>query len=242
MKTDLSKTSIIIHYRKDSEDRAFNLKTIVRFLSNNVNYGELIIINDSSEIDPEMHSFSDKNGKYLFFKNDGHFKKAYGFNEAASIAKCDILCFYDVDILIEPKYIKMSQDAIIKGEFDHIYPFNGTFINIKKENFNEFLDDFNFSIMKGLTSNELASSTSPGGCNLISRQAFSKIGGYDQDFVGWGFEDTDFFERSKKINRVKYLDDVDAICWHLEHDNAIRVENPHYNNNLNKFIKNNRIC
>lgn len=242
MKTDLSNTSIIIHYRKDSEDRGFNLKTIFRFLSDNVEYGELIVINDSCEIDPEMYSLSGENIKSLFFKNDGHFKKSYGFNSAASVAKCDILCFYDVDILIEPKYLKMAQDKILNSECDHVYPFNGTFINLKKENFDKFLGDFNFTVVKGLSSNELASTTSPGGCNLISKGAFLKIGGYDEGFVGWGFEDTDFFERSKRINRVEYLDDCDAVCWHLDHDNAIRVENPHYNNNLNKFIKNNRTC
>jgi len=82
MKTDLSNTSFIIHYRKDSEDRAFNLKTIYRFLEENVKYKELIIVNDNSKVDDEMTLFKQKRPDLipLWFENQDHFKKSYAFN------------------------------------------------------------------------------------------------------------------------------------------------------------------
>lgn len=243
MKTDLSNTSIIIHYRKDSEDRAFNLKTIYRFLEENVQFKELIIINDNDKIDPEMEFFKQKRTDLipLWFHNDDQFRKTYAFNVGCAHATGNVLCFYDVDVLIEPKYLKLAQDKILSGEFDHVYPFTGRFMNVKKELFPTFLPEFDFSVVKNSPEyTEVASNESPGGCNLISKEAFIKMKGYDNDFIGWGFEDTDFYERSKRSNRVQYLDDPDAVCWHLNHDNSIRMENPHYQKNLQKFITNNR--
>lgn len=242
MKTDLLETSIIIHYRKDSDDRAFNLKTIYSFLEENIQYKELIIINDNKEIDTEMEWFKQKRSNLipLFFENDGHFRKAYAFNIAANHASGKVLCFYDVDVIIDQNNLKLAQDMILSGEFDHVYPFNGTFMNVRKPAFPAFLENFDFSLLKNSLDIEFASDTSPGGCNLISREAFTKIKGYDSDFIGWGFEDTDYYERSTRSNRVAYLKNDDAICWHLDHDNSIRLENPHYQNNLKKFIQNNR--
>jgi len=154
----------------------------------------------------------------------------------------DVLCFYDVDILIDPKFLKIAQDKILSGEADHVYPFNGTFVNVQKPLFPAFLEHFNFEIPNNSQEHtEFASAESPGGCNLISKEAFMKIKGYDNGFIGWGFEDTDYFERSSRVNRVEYLKDARAICWHLDHESAIRTENPHYNNNLQIFIKNNRV-
>jgi len=244
-KFDLTNTSFIIHYRKDSLDRAFNLRTICRFFLEKIDYGQLIIINDNNKVDDEMEQFKNNvnNIVPLFFQNDDHFKKSASFNAASNYATGELLCFYDVDVLIEPRFLKEAQDKILRGEYDHIYPFNGTFFNVKQEYFPRFLNTFNFELLllsKELEYLEFASDTSPGGCNIISKEAFKKIGGYDESFIGWGFEDTDFKERSCRQNKIHYLSDKDAICWHLNHDNSIRLENPHYQRNLQIFIKNNR--
>jgi predicted glycosyltransferase involved in capsule biosynthesis len=241
--TDLSETSIIIHYRKDSDDRAFNLKTITDFLIREINFKQLIIVNDNDKVDHEMLDFKGIDKVYpIFYENTDHFKKAASFNYGRSVATGKVLCFYDVDALIEPKYLKMAQDEILNGVADHVYPFSGSFRNIKKEAFGNILNPVDFDKIKNLNSDlvEWASDTSPGGCNMISKEAFDKIKGYDINFIGWGFEDTDFYERSTRNNRVKYLKDTDSTCWHLDHASAIRVENPHYQNNLNVFIRNNR--
>jgi len=216
-----------------------------------MDYKELIIINDDTKIDSEMLKFKNfPNINLLFFENRDEFKKAECFNQGALKATGKILCFYDADVLIEGKYLEQSQNEILNGRYDHIYPFTGYFINIKKLMFDKIFPDYNFNILKeslggyDLTWNndlmEPASDRSPGGCNLISKESFLKIGGYDSRFIGWGFEDTDFQFRSKRVNKVKYLNDRDSICWHLQHDNPIRLENPYYDNNIQIFNRNNR--
>jgi predicted glycosyltransferase involved in capsule biosynthesis len=243
MKADCKKTSFVIHYRRDSSDREFNLRTIVKFLYDKVDFHKLIIINDGISLSPELKDIKKTYNdiSILFMENDDEFRKALGFNEASKFCDSEVIAFYDVDVLIDPKFLEETQKLICEGIYDHVYPFNGTFINVLKENFESFIDDCNFHfLLENINRFELASQNSPGGCNLISKKAFDKIGGYDTRFIGWGFEDTDFYERSCRINKVSYLDGMDSICWHLDHSSAIRVENPHYNDNLKLFIKNNR--
>jgi predicted glycosyltransferase involved in capsule biosynthesis len=245
MKSDCRHTSFIIHYRRDSIDRENNLLRILRFLHEKVDFHKLILINDDKEVSKELKDvkLTYPNISLLFIKNGGEFQKSLSFNEASKFCDSEIIAFYDVDVLIDPKFLEKSQNLICSGVYDHVYPFNGSFINISKERFNEFLDTYDFQFLitqKNSNGFELSSPSSPGGCNLISKQAFNKIGGYDERFIGWGFEDTDFYERSSRNNKVTYLDNEDAICWHLDHSSAIRVENSHYHNNLNIFIANNR--
>lgn len=245
MKYNLTDTSIIIHFRRDFIDRLNNLETIVKFLCKNFNYKEIIIINDDSVLDEGMLQFKNSKDNIigLFYENNGAFRKADAFNAAAKIATGKILCFYDVDILIEPIFLEEAQTLILNDHYDHVYPHNGEFITVKKEVFDKILPtyDFNYMFDNQKTENfEWAAGNSPGGCNMISMEAFNKISGYDSRFLGWGFEDSDYKNRSVRKNRVKYMESDRAICWHLQHDNAIKAENPHYNHNYRIYIENNK--
>lgn len=244
----LSKTTFILHFRRDTDDRVHNLLTILKFL-HTIEIGEIIIVNDDKTIDPIHKTIIETypNVRILFLENHDEFRKSEAFNQGAKHSNNNILCFYDVDILVDPKFLEWAQNEILEGIADHVYPYNGLFIDIQKKFFPQIYA-FDFSIM--LTelserhigwSNEnlaIASTNSPGGICMISKTAFDRIGGFDPHFVGWGYEDTDFICRSRKINRVKHLPDKDAICWHLHHDNAVRTENKYYQSNMQTFQNN----
>lgn len=238
--------SFIIHYRRDSDDRFNNFKFSVDYIAKNFTGSQIIVINDSPEIDKEIITICKTNGvNLLICENHDEFKKTYCFNSAAAVAVHDIFCFWDVDIIISEKYIRKAYEYILNGTHNHVYPFNGTFIDLQKDVFDPYVLNYDFDGLEKLwqekhPSLHLASSESPGGCNLISKQAFEKMGGYDVRFIGWGFEDTDFLYRSRKLNSVIYLQESEAICWHMHHDNAIRTENPYYNYNLLIFNQNNQ--
>ena len=239
---DLSGLSFILHYRKDSEDREQNLRRVLSFLRSNF-IAEIVVIVDEKVIDRDsfiwIKEYSDQ---LLVCLNNDEFRKAYCYNDAAKEAKGNILCFWDVDVIVDPKFVWESYLKLDRGECDHVYPFNGTFIDVQKLLF-PWLESSHFEMIKGLWREKdedlhFASGESPGGCNMITREAFEKIGGYDKGFIGWGFEDTDFMQRSKRVNNVFRIMDEDAICWHMHHDQAIRTENPHYTNNLLLYNRN----
>ena len=55
-KYNLTETSFIIHFRRDSDDRLFNLKCILNYFDTFINYKELFIINDDFELDSELEN------------------------------------------------------------------------------------------------------------------------------------------------------------------------------------------
>lgn len=249
---DLTSTAFIVHYRTDCEDRVNNLHYCLDFLSNYITSGSITLINDDASIDPNIRRVKNKypNIRFLFCENVGDFRKAYCLNQAAATTTEPVLCFYDVDVLISPEQLKEAQDYILEGKMDHVYPYNGIFIDVKKPFFGEFLSTYDFKKLQDeVTSTALGfyngrvhviSDMSPGGCSLISRPAFNGIGGYDDKFIGWGFEDTDFRDRSKKVNRQTYLSGPKYLFHlnHSTHDDQVRSNHAHYMNNVNLFYKN----
>ena len=245
MKSDLRDVSFIIHYRKDTECREFNLKTIVNYLTSQLDIDDIIIINDDANLDQNVIDIiKDKSNIRLhWLKNDGNFRKSHAFNIGAGMSKCDILCFYDVDVLIQGKFLHIAKTVIQKGEVDHVYPYSGLFIDIAKSHFENFVPSFDFAYLNNNKDTDgfiVAATNSHGGCNLISKSKFIDMKGFDEQFVGWGFEDTDFHTRSLKSNTVGYIKEDDAVCWHLHHENAIRTESPDYNNNLTHYFNGNQ--
>lgn len=244
-KFDLPELSFILHYRKDSEDRENNLRTTLKFLRENFT-SDIIVIWD----DVERNWYTDTLNWISFYakvkllNNPDDFKKSESFNGGASFTEKKILCFWDVDVLISPGYIKIAYARILNNYEDHVYPFNGTFIDVQKskfhllENWDFAFENFERNWSSDVENYHFASGESPGGCTMISREAFERMGGYDERFIGWGFEDTDFLYRSRKVNRVGRVMMDDAICWHMHHDQAIRLENPHYQRNLQIFNEN----
>lgn len=251
----MEKITIILHYRRDCDDREHNLRTILRFIDTKLTPifdVRVNIVNDNVEFDDEVGKLKFKYNntvRAVFMKNEDEFKKSKSFNVAASHEYFDthgeILIFWDVDVLIDPKFIQEGVELILSRKVDHVYPFTGEFINVGKNCFAEFMvnEDYNFNWLLQAKQEknenlELASPSSPGGCNIISREAFKRCKGYYEGFVGWGFEDTDFLNRSSTVNRVCYLSNPNAICWHLEHEGSKRLENPHYRSNLNLYNHN----
>ena len=244
---DISNTSIIIHYRKDSEDRVFNLKTLLEYITKSFTVKEIIIMLDDSVVDDiyQWIKIVYPDIKMFWVENHDEFMKAYSFNYGAEQASGDNLAFWDVDTIIDPEYVWQSVNLVNSGVQDHVFPYNGHFYNVHKDVFDEVLPDFDFEkLIKFVKykpkSIELFSPSSTGGCNIISQDAFERMKGYDARFVGWGYEDTDYHHRSQEAgNRVIHLPDKDAVCWHLQHDNAIRgYDNGHYQRNIDLFQAN----
>lgn len=63
-----------------------------------------------------------------------------------------------------------------------------------------------------------------GGLLLVTREAWQTVGGYDESFIGWGYEDSDF---NLRLLRHAGWDRVPGNAWHLYHgreDNKPRPE------------------
>lgn len=60
------------------------------------------------------------------------------------------------------------------------------------------------------------------GNGLIHLESFNKIGGYDEEYVGYGLEDGDFNLRISFLNKLIHLDDDKINSYHLFHKHTYK--------------------
>lgn len=58
-----------------------------------------------------------------------------------------------------------------------------------------------------------------GGLLVVSRAAWEKVGGYDEEFIGWGHEDSDLHTR---LLALAHWDRIEGQAWHLHHPRDLR--------------------
>jgi len=256
MKADLTKTTFIVHYRKDHQDREDNLRRVLDYLNTYVDFAELILINDDKSPETNLKQIIKDKGNIqcYYLENNDVTLKARCLNIAAQQSQSGVLCFYDCDVIIRPDILEQCQNRIISGEYHHLYPFSGLFVDVHKKYLQnpitiELIKQFERDLLQipkndripGASNNQLdiCHHQSPGGCNMILKSAFDKVK-YDDRFKGWGFEDTDYFNRYKRAfgNKSSHTEDETAICWHMNHDNAIRNDNPYFNYNMQIYNQN----
>jgi len=139
------------------------------------------------------------------------YSRSWAFNVGAKAAKSPFLIFHDNDMLVPAVYAKDLLHCHRQG-FD--------FINIKR-----FIFYLNKGSSKVLGETEdfsgkaefdaIVQNLEAGGSFGADRQAYFDVGGFDERFVGWGGEDTEFWERAqtRKIYAYGYLPLIHL--WHV---------------------------
>ena len=113
-------------------------------------------------------------------------------NFGAAHANGEILVFCDAHVFVPDKWIDTMLSPLLLHEADVVSPAISTHDNPTNSGYgqklNQKLDvEWYTSAPKGIS--EIA--ISPGGCQAFNRSAFEKIGGYDNGFKVWGFEDVE---------------------------------------------------
>ena len=92
---------------------------------------------------------------------------------------------------------------------------------VLSKGFVEFLDETELSddafFTCGLSVQDLT-----GAC-LVSRRRFERIGGYDETFTGWGYEDVDLYRRLEARD-LQQLNFPTGLMTALPHSDAMRLE------------------
>ena len=128
-------------------------------------------------------------------------------NYGAQLASSDTLIFLDVDCFVQPGFVEnyvkhRSETKIVMGRCFY----EPTLYEHSKRN----------TLMKPTW--ELFWSLS----FMIERSLFNKLGGFDEQFVGYGVEDTDFAYRAYKAG-LKFEWAPWAMCVHQYHEPSKQV-------------------
>jgi glycosyltransferase involved in cell wall biosynthesis len=201
---NLKNVSLIIAYRPDQGPRDQIFKHVRRFYAKYFPKMEICI----GESDTEL------------------FNKSQAINRAAKRARGDILVIVDADVIFAPtiisKSIELLENSPLIIPFQRIHYINET--NTKK-----ILETGQLWPINGGADNFVVDATNGNYeyislVNVIKRETFEAIGGYDERFYGWGGEDDAFNVTVNTMcgNHIRLNQDV----YHLWHPPA--PGNHHY--------------
>ena len=121
--------------------------------------------------------------------------RSWAFNVGAGHARGKVLVLHDSDLLVPADYVARSLECIGRG-FD--------VVNVKRFIF--YLDEAHSRAVCGdsaalfdATPETILQNPQGGGSAVITREAYDRIGGMDEAFIGWGGEDNEFWERAMTL-------------------------------------------
>lgn len=135
--------------------------------------------------------------------------RAATFNEAVRIARGEVVIAHDNDMLVPQRYAAEVMARAREG---------WQFIDLKRFIFYLTEDDTR-SFFGGAPLRDDHATTIvqnlKGGSIAATKEAYLAIGGFDEDFVGWGGEDLELWERARAHGRVYEFGYLPIVhLWH----------------------------
>lgn len=233
--------SYIIPYRKSTEDRERNLKLILKWINHNIDNYEIIIVEMDNETKLDKSILSPK-VKHVFQEDRGIFNRALARNIGGTVATKDVLIFSDNDVILDPKLMDLCIQECYENHYDAVNPCFAM-VDLKEEdlrkinyNVNDF--DYFYKMIGEKRSKDVEcyreDMNFAAAIFLIRKDMFKYIGGWPDEFVGWGGEDD---VMSYKIESLLNSKGFNECIYHLPHQrNAYDwCDHPEYQNNCDKM-------
>ena len=254
-------------------NRFENLRSLFQcLLKQNKNFDELIIADDGSK-ENVINYIADLLPKVNFkikhiYHEDKGFRKTKILNEAVKNSMGDILIFCDQDLILGEDYIeKMSK--IKKKEFRMCRPHNTEEKEkdeiIKKVELGfkyekciknipiEYINSVNKTLKKDRIRRVFqVLNLKQRGIKLVGmsysllKEDYININGYDEKYIGWGYEDDDFGNRltaSGVRGREVFTDQILLHLWHpVSSSKKESLNEKYYRQRKKEINKNNYRC
>ena len=231
--------TFIVPYKEDNIERAKNLEYAKKYYSKLVPGSEFILVTEED---------------MLFGKTLDYFPKSQMYNLGAKRAKHDILCFLDADTFVSEESL-MKGISLASNDNNVIIGYSGVAIYLTFKAKAEIGDEVTYDKLLSFLPNgsdykpvlghrddifNVANLKAVGGCLIMNKNCFNEIGGYNPNFKGWGYEDTEIIKRSIKLKKdILAVKPERHFLFHLAHedDTIPRCEHPHYKDNEAEFYK-----
>ncbi|MBV6644206.1 MAG: hypothetical protein KI790_02080 [Cyclobacteriaceae bacterium] len=248
---DCSDLSIHFSIKIDSNDRLFNLELVLKLLEFHCFGYEVIIVEQGEESLLPDHLLDQDFIRHVFIQSDEVHYKTRNLNLASNLTTRPLIMMCDCDVVVHPVCLNMSLNLLRHDQFDFIMPHNGIMTQLKKsfmhdnqEDLSRFInqlvfigknhdlesypdyDKGSFEVLYGSSKYD-----NTGGCILYTKESFALSGGWNTNYVSYGFEDMDFVYRLKKLGfRGRKMEDFNL--YHLEHERSFdSIYNNYYRSN-----------
>lgn len=159
-----------IPYREDSPERARNLAFVMRYYAENFPELEIFVRGDGAD-------------------GSGPFCKSRAINKAVAATKAKLLIIADTDYVIAPAAITEAIDLASRAT----WAIPGAQFHLTPESSAEVCSwPRTWPLPMVMTSHGCPITTPGGSLTVIRRSFFDMVGGFDERFAGWGFEDDAF--------------------------------------------------
>jgi GT2 family glycosyltransferase len=137
------------------------------------------------------------------------YSRSATFNVGARMARGEVLILHDNDMVVPDRYAAENAARVRDG---------WRFVDAKRFNFYLREEDTGRIFESGQMMSDLAATVVQnlrGGSTAATRDAFFAIGGFDEEFIGWGGEDLDFWERAVAHGGVYVFGYLPLVhLWH----------------------------
>lgn len=148
--------------------------------------------------------------------------KSWAYNVGARIATGDILIFQDGDVCVPARYSAEVARTILTDGYDVASLQRFLFyLDQTATGQIEASDGANFRCTP-----ERVFQNWKGGTIAVQRDAFFRLGGFDEGFVDWGGEDDEFYDRCGALNHCRFGYLPFIHLWHRPQQDRKVADNP----------------
>jgi hypothetical protein len=188
-------------------DREANLARVLGWLKSFPDLDVLVVEQDN------MSRFRPPPGvRHVFARSAGPYNRSWGFNMAYRESSSPYLVFGDSDIIMRGHEFLSALEAA--ESLDVLSPYSSV-LDLERGEGGLGLDDLAKIARAGRGEGDNQRINLCGGVVVFSRDAFERVGGWDEDFVGWGGED-DMMTFKVEAAGLKAAS-MPYRCYHLWH-------------------------
>jgi predicted glycosyltransferase involved in capsule biosynthesis len=197
----------IIPY-KHSVERLGNLRRVLDWVASFSN-SEIIVVEQDTH---SKISHLKLPCRQFFLKTNMPFNKSWAFNFGLKHVNSSTIVFGDCDLIMNPDHFIEALRLLEK--YDMVNPYSSV-IDLDRNESNMPLEQLVGINRAGRGETDIQKVPLCGGICIFRKEAIQKIGGWDQNFIGWGGED-DF--QSVKVRQFLNWHECSAKCYHLYHE------------------------
>jgi hypothetical protein len=218
----IPRISVLIGHR--GMERLPLLLTTIKSIASQIDVNLECIIIEQDTI-PRIKEYLPDWVGYLFLQTNTDlscYNRSAGFNLGAAYAKGEILLLHDNDMLVSKTYCRDILRLVDKG-FEALNTKRYVFY-LKASHSKRILD----SIQEITTEppEYIVQNLEAGGSMAITKKAYMQIGGMDEEFIGWGGEDIEFWNRCSLLNRWIWGYEPVIHLWHKNQPLKSQIDNP----------------
>lgn len=200
--------SFVVLYRHKDMQRFTNLKRVIEWASS-FSESEIILVEQDTHSKIKHLSLP---VNHIFIKSKMPFNRSWGFNVGAKHANSDILVLTDCDLIMNP--YNFIEALRLVSEYDCVSPYSSV-IDLTAQESLANLDQIMTIQRPGRGETDNQKINICGGMTIFRKDSFIAIGGYNEDFVGWGGED-DY--QAIKVKSFLKWHELPGRCYHLFHE------------------------